>query len=183
MLIHKEMLWGENNSTVKGALAHTVVDRRTSRSQPDRRLYHSVHVWSDRLNILGICDVVEQNTKTGDIYPVEHKSGSKYTRSALLQLAAQAMCLEEDIGITISKGFIYLTATKHRYEIELSDPILRQDVEKIITSINEAMSRSGMPSAVNDKRCRDCSLLEYCLPELTVNPKSCSELAKSVFDA
>lgn len=183
MLIHKEQLWMENNSTTKGTLAHGVVDQRSSRSQPGRTLYHSVHVWSDRLNVLGICDVVERDMRTGEIYPVEHKSGSVYTQSAVLQLAAQAMCLEEDLDTTISKGFIFLTSARHRYEVDLSSLALRHDVECVVRSINEAMSSKEMPPAVNDKRCRDCSLLDYCMPELTANPKSSLALARSIFRA
>lgn len=183
MLIHKEQLWAENDLSMKGTLAHEVVDQRFSRSQPGRRLYHSVHVWSDRLNILGVCDVVERNMKSGEIYPVEHKSGSKYSQSAVLQLAAQAMCLEEIFDTTITKGFIFLTATKRRREIDLQDPTIRHDVEYIVYSIHEALSNHGMPPAVNDARCRDCSLLEYCVPELTVTPNLSLTLARSVFNA
>jgi CRISPR-associated exonuclease Cas4 len=183
MLIHAEQVWEENTSTVRGALAHATVDLGAARSQPGRRLHHSVTVWSDSLALIGLCDVVEEDVATGELSPIEHKLGPKVGRGALLQVVAQAMCLEECTGRAVNHGWVFTRESRRREAVPVGDPSLRQEVVATVSAIREQLDANRLPAAVRDKRCDDCSLLESCLPEHVGDLAGWSRLAEAVFDA
>ena len=59
------------------------------------RTLRALPVWNDALALTGVCDVVEVYAD-GRIIPVEHKSGDYHPGGpADVQLAGQAVCLEE----------------------------------------------------------------------------------------
>lgn len=183
MLIHGERVWEENASTTKGALGHYTVDLGTARSQPGRRLHHSVTVWSDRLRLVGQCDVVEEDLATGELSPIEHKLGARVGRGAVLQVVAQAMCLEEATGKAVSRGWVFSRESRRRTAVAANDPLLREEVVAAVASIHEQLHRSQLPPAVRDKRCDDCSLVELCLPGQVEDRDAWLRRAAAVFDA
>jgi hypothetical protein len=62
----------------------------------------------------GRCDEVEFHSD-GTVYPVEYKHGKKQKwLNDDLQLAAQAICLEEMLNIRIERGAIFHKASMHR---------------------------------------------------------------------
>lgn len=183
MLIHADQVWEENVSTVRGSLAHSTVDLGETRSQPGRRLHHSVTVWSDRLGLLGKCDAVEEELATGRLAPIEHKLGSRVGHGAVLQVVAQAVCLEETTGRTVDRGWVFSQGSRRRTTVRVGDPALRRELVTIVTIMRAQFSETTLPPPVHDKRCNDCSLLELCLPDQVHDREAWSRLARTVFDA
>ena len=59
----------------------------------------TVHVSAEKLGISGVLDLVEVDTKTGRLKPVEYKRGKpKPDPMDEIQLCAQGLCLEEMTG-------------------------------------------------------------------------------------
>lgn len=183
MLIHAEQAWADNVSTARGIAAHKTVDMGAMRAQPGRRIHHSVTVWSDRLGLAGICDAIEEDLVTGELSPIEHKLGGTVGRGAILQVTAQAMCLEEVTGQLVKRGWIFTRTSRRRHAVPVADPAVRDQVVAAVDEIRAAMAQRHLPPAVHDKRCDDCSLVEVCLPWLVEDPSGADRLAHKAFDA
>lgn len=124
-------------------------------------------VWSDRLGLVGVVDRLEW--RKGEPCPVEYKLGkAKETAfpSDAVQLAAQALCLEESHGLRASRGFVYYHKSHLRREVVFTPELLAR-VEEAVTAMR-ALLRSPKPPGVEVPRskCQGCSLLEACQPEL-----------------
>src|SRR5699024_3589629 len=107
-LIHIEQQGEENVRTVEGQYLHQKADQPCIREKRRNILIvRAMPIKSKRLKISGICDVVEfvEDDKGVEIsgdegkyvpYPIEYKRGKpKKNDSDILQLTAQAICLEE----------------------------------------------------------------------------------------
>jgi len=164
-LIHVEQAFDENVFTMRGNAAHERVDVVGYEIFEGVRAERALPVWSDRLGLIGKCDVVEFHPD-GRIYPVEYKHGSRSKREKIhddLQLAAQAMCLEEMTGKAITHGAIYHHSSRRRREVAISQP-LRDQVEETVSAIRAVLASGKLPPPVNDARCKECSLKEICQP-------------------
>jgi CRISPR-associated exonuclease Cas4 len=75
-LIHVEQAFDENVFTMRGNAAHERVDDPGFETFEGVRAERALPVWSDRLGLIGKCDVVEFHPD-GHIYPVEYKHGSE----------------------------------------------------------------------------------------------------------
>lgn len=168
VLIYVEAQFQDNLHTQRGNAEHEKVDQvahTTSRS--GARVEYALPVWSDRLGLIGKCDVVEF-WQDGTVYPVEYKHGPR--RAWInddLQLAAEAMCLEEMLGIHISASAIFHAASKRRREVIIDAP-LRQKVESTLEEMRKCMQTRFVPSPISEiQRCRECSLKDICQPQAT----------------
>jgi CRISPR-associated exonuclease Cas4 len=163
-LIHLESVWQENVFTVKGRLAHERADEPTTRIENGVRIERALPLWSERYGLRGTADVVEFHPD-GTVAPVEYKSGKR--RDALnneVQLCAQALCLEEMLGVTVASGAIYFPAPRRRTIVPFDDT-LRDETRATIAAVREMLHGAGpLPSPVNDKRCPNCSLNDACVP-------------------
>ena len=107
------------------------------------------------------------------IEPVEYKRGRpKRGRAGAsadcdrIQLAAQAMCLEEMLGVAIGRGWLWYGQTRRRTEVRLDDP-LRGVVASTAAAFRAALTSERTPAAEYDQRkCGRCSLIDLCLPQL-----------------
>lgn len=139
-------------------------EKRNERPSISREKYHqdrSVHVFSDRLGINGVIDVVEQGD---EIYPVEYKKGLlKENLNDDVQVCAQAMALEEILDRQINQGYIYYVQSNARREV-LFDESLRLMVENTVTSGWDIIKSGEVPPPLSDKRCVGCALMNRCLP-------------------
>lgn len=100
------------------------------------------------------------------IVPVEYKRGKpKAHRADEVQLCAQAICLEEMLGVAIASGDLYYGERRRRAEV-VFDETLRTLVRETAEALHE-MRRSAMtPTADYDpKRCDACSLIDLCQPK------------------
>jgi CRISPR-associated exonuclease Cas4 len=164
-LIHQEQAFADNVHTARGQAVHHLVDQPGHEVQRGVRVERSLPVWSERLGLIGKADLVEFHDD-GTVFPVEYKHGRK--RRALhddLQLAAQAICLEEMLDRTVPAGAIYHASSHRRREVAIDDD-LRRLVAETADAIRAMLASSRLPPPLNDARCRECSLRELCAPRL-----------------
>lgn len=177
-LIHIEQQWAENVHTVVGELMHKKVhDPYLTEKRKDVLITRALPVSSKALGVSGECDVVEFHScedgvklyghrGTYQIYPIEYKKGKpKISEEDILQLAAQAMCLEEMFSAEILEGAIFYGETRKRENIELTEE-LRNDVKKIFQEMHQYYERRYTPKVKWKKGCTSCSLKDICLPKL-----------------
>jgi CRISPR-associated exonuclease Cas4 len=166
LLIHAEQAFAENVHTLRGQAVHARVDDPGVETRAGVRAARAVPLWCDRLGLIGKADVVEF-LADGTPYPVEYKHGRKGKAAKGvhddLQLAAQALCLEEMTGKTVSVGAIYHATSHRRREVAIS-AALRRQVEETVAAIRWALVSGKMPAPANDERCRECSLIDLCQP-------------------
>ena len=163
-LIHLEQAFEENIHTARGQAVHHLVDTPGYEIKAGVRVERALPVWSDRYNLIGKADLVEFHPD-GRVYPVEFKHGAK--RQKLhddIQLAAQAICLEEMLDRSVPSGAIFHASSHRRREV-LITPELRQLVIATADSIRAMLSSGRLPSPVNDARCKECSLKDICQPD------------------
>ena len=126
----------------------------------------TVQVSAEKLGISGVLDLVEINLKTGSLHPVEYKRGKpKPDPMDEIQLCAQGLCLEEMTGQTISEGALWYMQTRHRIPVVFSDD-LRAQTLATIAAVRELLESRQTPPPDYGKRCKACSLVEICQPEL-----------------
>ncbi|EXJ15096.1 CRISPR-associated protein Cas4 [Imhoffiella purpurea] len=164
-LIYLEGEFDQNIHTARGNAEHERVDRAAHVAGRDgARIDYALPVWSNAAGLIGKCDVVE-HWPDGTLYPVEYKHGPK--RKWLnddLQLAAQAICLEEMFARPVPAGAIYHAASRRRREVVFTSE-LRTLVERTVEGIRDMLASGRLPPPVNDRRCRECSLKDLCQPE------------------
>ncbi len=167
-LIHLDQAWDENLYTLRGRAVHELVDTPEGEWQRDVRVERALPLWSTRLGLIGKADVVE--FPSGVPFPVEYKHGLRRQRQHDdLQLAAQAVCLEEMFGVIILRGAVYHHGSRRRREVVFT-PDLRLAVEEAVAAVRAMIRARRLPPAVNDARCDKCSLRESCLPSVTDRP-------------
>lgn len=179
-LIHLDQLWTDNESTAVGHIVHHRVDQPQRRLEGGSTIVRSMVVWSDTHGSSGRCDTVELATGEAPV-PVEHKSGRRALAPAIIQLAAQAICLEEMFGKPVRRGAVWLHGQRRRREIQI-DRALCQKALGVAQQIRDRRSANGLPPAVFDRRCPDCSLINECLPGLVTDRRRALALHRGLFD-
>lgn len=181
-LIHIEKQWAENLRTVEGNILHEKAhDSTLTQKRGDIIISRGLAVRSENMGISGECDVVEftlDNRNGVNIFgreglysvcPIEYKRGSpKENKSDIVQLTAQAMCLEEMLCTQIEIGYIFYGETKRRQKVLFTDDI-RQFVLDSFKEMHEMFERKHTPKVKTTKGCNACSLKEICLPILNKN--------------
>ncbi|HXF08426.1 MAG TPA: CRISPR-associated protein Cas4 [Candidatus Acidoferrales bacterium] len=162
-LIHLEQTFADNIHTARGNAVHRLVDTPGYEMQAGVKVERALPLWSDRLGLIGKADLVEFHPDRR-IYPVEFKHGRRrQKRHDDVQLAAQAMCLEEMLGRPVTHGAIYHASSRRRREVEIT-PTLRALVVGTAVAIRAMLACGRLPPPANDARCRECSLIEICQP-------------------
>ncbi len=181
-LIHVEQAFDENVHTMRGQALHARVDQPGWEATPGARIERALPVFSDRLGLIGKCDVVEFRVD-GSIYPVEYKRGAKRVKTHDdLQLAAQAMCLEDMTGKPVPRGAIFHHSSRRRREVQITDGLRRQ-VADTSAAIRSLLQSGKLPPPVNDSRCKECSLKEICQPEALTANRAIHDLRAKLFEA
>ncbi|QDR82295.1 CRISPR-associated protein Cas4 [Sporomusa termitida] len=180
-LIHVEQVWAENVRTVEGKHFHERADDPFfDESRKTVRIVRSMPLVSHRLGLRGVADVVEFHHSKPEIsgetcqlkdregwwrpLPVEYKRGKpkKDGRDAV-QLCAQAVALEEMLGLTITSGCLFYGETKRREAVEFT-PALRQHTMELSRKMHVLVREGITPKAKKGKRCAQCSLVDDCQP-------------------
>ena len=177
-LIHIEQQWQENLRTVEGALLHRRAhDEQLRERRGDVLILRGLPVVSRTLGLSGKCDVVEFHADPAGIplqgeeglwhpFPVEYKRGRPKAHDAdLLQLCAQAMCLEEMFCCAVPEGALFYGETRRRMDVSFSDE-LRGRVTALLAEMHQLFRRGHTPKVRPSKSCNACSLKEICLPAL-----------------
>ena len=162
-LIHVDQTFDENAFTVRGHLAHERTDAGGLSMHGGIRHLRALPLYSDGYGLIGKADVVELRPE-GPV-PVEHKVGPIAGVHVEIQLCAQAMCLEEMFNTQVRSGRIYSHSTKRRRQVSI-DEDLRERTRHTIVAVRTQLTQQKMPVPVNDSRCRNCSLINACLPEV-----------------
>lgn len=178
-LIHLEQVWDENLYTLRGHDLHRHADEAGGATLGAVKVERALPIWSERLGLVGKADVVEFHA--GIPYPVEYKSGSRRRgRHEELQLCAQTLCLEEMFGVKVEKGALYWHGSRERWEVVFPDDLRRQ-VAEAAEAVRQMLETRILPSPVNDKRCRDCSLTHSCLPEVVAGTERNLRAVRDLF--
>jgi CRISPR-associated exonuclease Cas4 len=182
-LIHLERIWVDNSFTVEGTHLHERADGGEGESRGDLRIVRGLPLRNARLGLSGKADVVElrrlgpgqEASEAGasfpgvpglwQPFPIEYKRGRpKSHRADEVQLCAQALCLEEMLGVPVPAGALFYGKPRRRTEVAF-DRSLRQLTEEAAARFHEIMESGVTPSPVHGPKCERCSLLDVCLPE------------------
>ncbi len=177
-LAYIELQWQENVRTVEGRLLHeNAHDAGIKEKRGNLITVRAMPVHSRELGISGECDVVEfHRSEAGvpisghegkyTVVPVEYKRGRpKASDIDALQVAAQALCLEEMLCCDIPCGAIYYGEIRHREKIEFTEE-LRRKVQDMFAEMHKYYSQKYTPKVKWSKSCNACSLKDICLPVL-----------------
>lgn len=164
-LIHLEQLWAENVSTTEGKHLHEKADRGRPQQVADVRVTRGLMIRSMTHRLIGKADVVEFHAD-GSVVPIEYKRGRPKAHDAdLVQLCAQALCLEEMLARPIERGAIFYGQTRRRMDVSFNAP-LRQLTLETIARLHELFESAVTPPPVYEKaKCESCSLIDLCLPK------------------
>ena len=174
-LIHIEQQWTENRYTAEGKIMHERVDEVGRESRGRIRTVFGLPLRSLRLGLSGRADAVEyhrQDDEPGETsfwqpFPVEYKRGKpKKNNSDLVQLCAQAICLEEMLTCSVPEGAIYYGKPRRRMAV-IFDDTLRKETTDAARRLHELIESGSTPQAKYEKKCDSCSLLSLCIPKVT----------------
>lgn len=169
-LIHVDQQWSENRFTAEGRAQHERVDREERECRGDVVAEYALPLYSRELGLTGKADVVEFHK--GMAYPVEHKRGKpKPDECDMIQVCAQALCLEEMLGQSIPEGALFYGKPRRRQTV-IFDDVLRNKTIDTCKKVHELIQSKIVPKAQYDaKKCSACSLYEICMPQHTMNVK------------
>jgi CRISPR-associated exonuclease Cas4 len=177
-LIHVEQTFEENLFTVRGQLAHERVDSAEGGLRAGVHVVRSMPLWSERLHLRGKADIVEFRPQGP--FPVEYKLGRLVRSHAALQLCAQALCLEEMLGVSVPEGALFSHATRRRTNVSF-DEELRSATQTATVKIRSLLLNQQLPEPPNDARCPNCSLLDACLPNVIASTDRLRGLQGALF--
>ncbi len=178
-LMYLEEQWQENRLTAQGGLLHQKAHQGGRELRDGILLSRGLRLRSLRLGLVGVADVVEfhpagegAGVEVSGLdgrwlpRPVEYKRGRpKPGDWDLVQLCAQALCLEEMLEVDVRRGDIFYGQPRRRLEVEL-DPGLRRRTQELCLHLHR-LTRAGItPPPRAGPQCRSCSLVELCLPKL-----------------
>jgi CRISPR-associated exonuclease Cas4 len=179
-LIHVEQTYDENLYTMRGKLLHERVDSGEDTPNRGVETQRGIPLWSEHYGLRGKADAIEWHA--GVPYPIEYKVGRRHGTHTDVQLCAQALCLEEMLGVAVPLGAVYYGATRRRHEV-LFDAALREHTIALITAVRSMLKTQRLPAAPNDTRCPNCSLIHACLPDVVGRRERLRALNNALFDA
>lgn len=181
-LIHLDQQWAENRLTAEGEILHQNVNDPMLRQKNGAKItLRSVSIASKRLGLYGVTDAVElipsesvENSITLSKYPgywqllpIEYKRGRpKPDKRDEVQVAAQAICLEEQYNIHITQAALYYFETRSREYVNISEE-LRKFTEQCADNMHRIFSSRLLPPISKSKSCKNCSLNSICMPEIS----------------
>lgn len=180
-LIHQEQSFADNEFTLRGQRAHRRVDSGEISSEAGVRVVRSLPLYSERLGLVGKADVVEF-LPDGTPYPVEYKQGGRHKHEHDdIQLAAQALCLEEMTGYKVAEGAIYHHKSKRRRIVPITAE-LQEQVARVAKAVHRLFTVTKLPPPTdNPVLCRACSLHGICQPELISARQRITALGHALF--
>lgn len=175
-LIHLEQIWEENRFTAEGQVLHQRANSGEAETRGDIHTARSLRLVSHALGLTGIADVVEfhRDEQGGELqgrdgrwrpFPVEYKRGrSKADDWDRLQLCAQAICLEEMLGVEVPEGAIFYGKPRRREPVTF-DESLRGKTAKLANEMHALWDKRKTPAAAYGAKCDHCSLNSHCMTD------------------
>jgi len=186
-LIHLERIWEENSLTAEGRRLHERAHDGRRESRRQLRIARGLTLRSERHGLVGRADIVEfhRTEADGDCrvrlrgaagwwqpFPVEYKRGRpKRGNCDKVQLCAQALCLEEMLETSISRGALFYGGTHRRLEVQF-DSRLRADTAGAALTLHELLRREALPPPTPGPKCGSCSIEDRCLPSVAGGERS-----------
>ena len=184
-LIHVEQIWQESGRTAEGRIMHERVHDEGSESRGNIRIERGVALRTLRLGLIGKADVVEFHRQADGSwlpFPVEYKRGKpKVDDCDKIQLCAQAICLEEMLGVKIPAGALFYGQTRHRLDVVFNED-LRRETEETARQAHELIASGKTPPPIYEKRCNSCSIMSECLPKTIQKRRSVSGYMAKMID-
>lgn len=196
-LIHLERLWADNPLTVEGSDMHERVhDEDASEVRDDVRIARGIALRSFRLGLVGQADVIEFHRAEVGVgvslpntiglwlpFPVEYKRGRpKRGLADRVQLCAQALCLEEMLGVGLQVGALFYGTSRRRLSVAF-DEALRTSTEETAERLHVLLAQRVTPRARREPKCKRCSLIGLCMPDAMAAKRSATRyLASAVAD-
>jgi CRISPR-associated exonuclease Cas4 len=193
-LIHLEGQWSDNRLTAEGTLSHERAHSGEDETRGDLRISRGLRLRSLRLGLVGQTDVVEFHQtndanlgikldgQSGFWQPtiIEYKHGKpKIGHEDEIQLCAQAMCLEEMLGVALTSASFFYGQPRRRTDISLNEE-LRRETESYISELHELTQTGKTPMPEYNPKCRSCSLIHICLPRVTRGRKNVKNYIKQL---
>ena len=181
-LIHLEQIWEENVLTAEGRELHKRIDIPGVSVKAATKTTRSLRLRSLELGLTGIADVVEfRSGKEMKIpYPIEYKRGRpKKDLVDIVQLCAQAFCLEEMLQVRVPQGALFYKETKRQLKIDFNDE-LREKTLILIKRLHQVTHAKKTPLARYEKKCENCSLIHWCMPMCTGGLNSASDYISTI---
>lgn len=153
----------DNQYTIEGTSLHDRVHTTGTGQREDTYQVRSVWLKSEQYRLIGKSDLVEE--QDGRWYPVEYKRGHRGEfENDELQVCAQALCLEEMTGQSVSVGYLYYAQSHQRQPVEITGE-LRQQTIATVQEATRLLDTGAMPLPDYSPRCQGCSLYSQCLPK------------------
>lgn len=189
-LLLNERVWVENADTAKGRSEHVRVHDQHVERRGDLLKLYEYTVFSDALGLRGKCDCIEARRweqgcriRAADfpvlLYPIEYKHGAvRQESSYMIQLCAQAICLEEMFATTIPAGALFFISAHRRMEVAFTSQ-LRATVQARAATLRDLRDSLRVPPAEYRPKCKRCSLREYCMPKVKGSAgKYCQQMTR-----
>lgn len=204
-LIHLEGVWAENQLTAEGRIMHDRAHEPGTESRGDVRISRGLRLRSLRLGLSGTADVVEfhrcghlrdasgKAPGAGGVrlpgvsgswapFPVEYKRGRpKSGPLDEIQLCAQALCLEEMLGVQVSSAALFYGKPVRRFDVALT-PVLREETERLAIRVHELIRLGVTPPPIYEKKCDSCSLISVCMPKRLSEHRTVEDYIASALD-
>lgn len=181
-LIHVEQQWSENVLTYEGRQMHRRADDPYfSEKRGDVLVSRAMPLVCYEHGFFGVADVVEFHAvldpedsnkvrlpgRKGEWrpFPVEYKRGKPKSGDwDEVQLCAQAIALEEMLGIRVEEGALYYGERERRVRVVFHQG-LRQRVALLFAEMHQLFTEGRTFSARYSSKCKSCSLLDQCEPK------------------
>ena len=109
---------------------------------------------------------------------VEYKKGKpKQDECDLMQLVAEVMALEETLNTSIEQSYLFYHQIRRRQKVEITQD-MRQKVRLASQAMMEHFREGSTFDATPSRKCRSCSLNDYCLPRITKRRKKVANYLK-----
>lgn len=182
-LVLLEQCWDENRATTEGTILHQKIETGLTEFRGSVRIVRSLLLRSLRLGLSGKTDVVELHRigdgKSSEVsvaipgvdgrwipFPIEYKRGRLREEEGYeVQLCAQAVCLEEMLGVSVPAGAVFYGASRRRHPVTFDDA-LRRRTEEVARHLHELFDDRQTPPARYEKKCTRCSLFHLCMPRI-----------------
>jgi CRISPR-associated exonuclease Cas4 len=152
----------DNEHIILGRHLHRNINEESVIQEGDTLIHKQQWVWSDRLQVSGVIDAVEE--RAGQLVPIEYKKGRMGKHlSDHFQLCAAGLCLEERTGKPIAHGEVFYHANRRRQRVSFT-PELREATETAISAAHAAIHQPMPQPLDHPKKCQACSLQGICLP-------------------
>lgn len=176
-----EGVWHDNVHTITGTQGHRRVHETRDATEGNLRTARGLRLVSHTMRLQGIADIVE--FREGVPFPIEYKQGKRRKwNNDEVQLCAQAICLEEMLGVSTPCGAIFHLKSKRRRDVVFNAK-LRELTRTSAAQLHEVLKQVIAPVPIFHKKCQQCSLYSLCMPELLSAPQAYHRSGADLFAA